>query len=83
MRSGIPDQGAAGLERRMQPFVRIERDGIGALDAGDAIGVLGGDGDERADAAIDMEPEVFLRRQASRAPADRRLRRCLRCRPFR
>ena len=63
MRRGIPDQGATGLERRMQPFMRIERDGIGTLDPGDAIGILRRDGDERTDAAIDMEPEVFFLRQ--------------------
>src|SRR5215217_6091170 len=44
--------------------MRIERDGIGTLDAGDAKGIVGGDCDERADAAIDVKPEVFFRRQA-------------------
>ena len=63
MRSGIPDQDAAGFERCVQPFMWIERHGIGTLDSGDAICILGGDGHERADAAVDMEPEILFCRQ--------------------
>ena len=63
VRRGISDQDAPGLERCMQPFVRIERHRIGTLDAGDPIRIARGDGDERTDAAIDMDPSLAGLRQ--------------------
>ena len=64
MRRGVSDQSTAGFEWRVQPLMWIERHGIGALDSGDAKGILRGDSDERAYAAIDVEPQVLFFRQA-------------------
>ncbi len=63
MSCGIPDQGATGLDWRVQPFMWIERNRIGAFNAGNTIGIRRGDGDQSADATIDMKPEVFVFRQ--------------------
>ena len=63
MRGSVTEQDAANLKWGMQPFVWVEGHGIGARNAGDAIGVRGGDRQQRADAAIDVEPETLVRRQ--------------------
>src|SRR5581483_1451209 len=52
MRSGVADQDASDFERRMQPFVRIERDRIGAGQAANPVAVRGCDGDQRTYASI-------------------------------
>ena len=41
----VPDQGAARLERRVQPLVGIERDRIRLFDPRDPVGIPGCDGD--------------------------------------
>src|SRR5262249_23233268 len=63
MRRGTADQCTACLERRVQPFMGIERDRIGTLDPGNAVCVLRSDGDERTDTTVDVKPEVLLFRQ--------------------
>src|SRR5215472_8176829 len=45
--------------------MRIEGDRVGLLDADDPKSVFGGDSEKRTDAAVDMEPEVFFRRQST------------------
>src|SRR6185312_3383044 len=63
MGRGVENQDAADFEGRMQPFVRVKRDGIGTLQATNAMAVVGRDGDQRTDASVHMEPEVLARRQ--------------------
>src|SRR5689334_6972774 len=63
MGRGIADQCTARLERRVQPFMGVERNRIGTLDPGNTMCILGSDGNERADTAVDVKPEVLLSRQ--------------------
>ena len=48
----------------LSPFVEIERDGIGALDAGEPRRELWRQNPERAEGAVDMKPEFSSRHSA-------------------
>src|SRR6185437_9482356 len=63
MSRGVANQDASDFEGRMQPFMRVKRDGIGTLQAANAMAVVGRDGDQRTDTSVHMEPEVLARRQ--------------------
>src|SRR6202161_3610990 len=63
MRSSVANQDASNFEGRMQPFVRVKRDGIGTLQAANAMAVAGRDGDQCTDASVHVEPEILPYRQ--------------------
>ncbi len=60
MRIRIPDQGAAYLEGRMQPFVRVECDGIGPRDTAHQRLAFGRYRQQCANAAIHVQPQALL-----------------------
>ncbi len=60
MLAAIANEGAADLERGMQPFVRVEGHGIRPFDAPHPPGVPRRDGKQGADASVDMKPHVLF-----------------------
>ena len=73
---GVADQRAAGLERRVEPLVRIDGDRIGEADAGEIGRRVLGRGGEPAVGAVDVEPDAVLAADRRRSPAADRPRRC-------
>ena len=59
----IANERAAGLERRVEPLVRIDRDRVGAAIAARSAGAPGRSRRERAVRAVDVEPESAASRQ--------------------
>ena len=70
------DQHAAGVILDVEPFVEVEGERIGALDAGEQRSVLRAQDRKRAEGAVDVEPEAFLARDVGERARDRRARRC-------
>ena len=69
-------QHAAGVVLDVEPLVEVEGQRIGTLDAVEQRPMGGAEDRERAERAIDVQPEVVLRRRCARAPRGRRSRRC-------
>ena len=61
MRFGIAHEKKARVIRHLQPFVKIERDRIGAIDSVHEMLQFGRQRAERAEGAVDMEPQIFRR----------------------
>jgi hypothetical protein len=61
--STVPQDGASDVKRGMKPFVKIEGEGIRALNAIDQMSVARGERDERTDAAVHMHPQPFIAAQ--------------------
>ena len=59
MQVSVAHQRAACFKRRMQPFVRIERQRICGLDTVGHMAVCGRNLDQRANAAVNVEPDIF------------------------
>ena len=59
VQGGVADQDAAGVVGDLRPFVEVEGEAVGALDAAELVAVAVGDGGQRGEGAVDMEPEVF------------------------
>ena len=72
----IAHQRASGLERRIEPLVRIDRDGIGQAEAAQIVGRLGNGRREATVGAVDVKPHAVLLGRARRCPAEDRRRRC-------
>ena len=62
MGARIANEHATRLERGVQPFVGVEGERVGLPDPAHQPGMHGRDGGERADAPVDVEPEVLLTR---------------------
>ena len=56
------DQHAAGVVLDVEPFVEVEGERIGTLDAGEQRPVRGAQDRERAERAVDVQPEALLAR---------------------
>jgi hypothetical protein len=56
----VADQCAADIEGGMQALVQIERERIRPLDPGNQMPVVGRNRDQRADAAVDMQPQALI-----------------------
>ena len=71
LRKGLPvllavaHQQEAGVVGHLPPFVEVERDGIGELDAAEQRRELGREDRERPEGAIDVKPDSFLAAQRS------------------
>ena len=76
MGGGIADENASHFEGRMQPFVRVECDESACSKPRTRWAFVGRDGEQRADAAVDVEPEVFSLPPDRQALEDHRSRRC-------
>ncbi len=62
----------AGIVRHVQPLVQIERQRIGALDAGDERTLVRRELRECAERAVDVKPHAFVARDVPPARRDRR-----------
>ena len=72
----IAHEHAAGFKLHVQPLVEVQRDRIGPFHAGQLRAQIGRQGGQRADCAVDVEPQPFGRGQIGQVrPADRP-RRC-------
>ena len=60
MQRTVAHQDEAGVIGHLPPFVEIKRDRVRLLDAGEPRRDVRRHDGERADGAVDMEPELFL-----------------------
>ena len=66
MQRAVAHQDKAGVVRHLPPFVEIERDRVRLLDAGKPRRDVGRHDGERADGAVDVEPECLPPRDAGK-----------------
>src|SRR5579871_3039929 len=60
MTLAVADEQESGVVGHLPPFVKIERDGIGALDTGEKRRQRRRQDAERTEGAVDMKPDVLL-----------------------
>ena len=73
---GVPEQHEADAVRHVQPLVAIDRQRVGALDACDERRRGWPQAEERAERAVDVEPEAVRSRTRRRSRRSGRTRRC-------
>ena len=61
MRELVAEEHAAHAVRRVQPFVRVERERVGAFDPAHQMRVRGTRRGQRAERAVDVQPQAFFR----------------------
>ena len=64
MRRTVADDEAAGIVRHLDPFVKVERNRIGAIEPRQLWANAGREDADRTECTIDVEPELLVARDS-------------------